>query len=807
MERILRDKEIFEIIPFDYKQPIVYFPVRHHSPACSYHLLKTIEAYQPDCILVEGPQNSDKLIPILTDEETKLPIAFYYFYKDTQKLINEDGEDYKCYYPFLNTSPEYNALLEARRREIDCGFIDLPYGEILIHTEKNKGILTEREVSNYNDDYYLSESRYLKAVCEKTGMRSFEEFWESYFEINGLYLDTEEFVANMMSYCYLTREHTPKELMESDGCLIRERFMAENILKAAETHERILVVTGGFHTYGLYQLVSAEKKEKKLKVHHFNEKVQNVYAMVYSFEAADALNGYASGMQNPGFYDEIWKGITESISGNGEISKVYENVVLDTLLQCAKKTGKEQILITMSDISSAVTMYQGLCSIRNKKAPGLYELYDSVQSCFVKGELNAASDMPLRILSEVATGNEIGSLCDKAEKIPIIRDFEEQCKKYRLKVDNVVEQNIELDIFSKPAHMESSRLFYRMNYLKTMFAKRLKGADIIYNKDRSRVRETWSYKRTVNTDSALIDVSAYGATIEEVCRILSAKQMKEEQKCSDAAKLYVECFLMGIAVSEQFEVKMDEIIMEDGDFFSLGKGLYYFNMLNNLKKMYRAEGLVAEYFLEKCFHKMIIMLPSMMNVNAEYAPECIKICKMLYKLVTGEVLNKEYDILFDTFRVMIEKENPEPSLYGAVLGLLYGSNADYKKEIRQAFNAYLAGSEEIRKQGAVFLRGLFSTARDIVLVGNEFVVITDRLIRELSMEAFMEVLPELRLAFSYFTPSETDMIAEKAALLYGKKKEDVQRDMEFYHELYVTGAKLEREIHEEVIDILIEGEL
>jgi len=783
MERILRHKEIFEIIPFDYSQKILYFPIRHHSPVCSYHLLRVIEAYKPDCILVEGPQNSDKLIPILTHEETKLPIAFYYYYKDTQKLISEDAEDYKCYYPFLNTSPEYNALLQARKRNIDCGFIDLPYGEILINSSKKS--------DTYNYDYYLSESKFFERLCEKTDMRSFEEFWENYFEINGLYMETDEFVANMMTYCYLTRENTPDEAMEKDGCLVREKFMAENILESAKTHQRILVVTGGFHTYGLYKLTSSNKKEKKLKIHNFNESIQNVYAMIYSFEAADALNGYASGMQNPGFYDKVWKGITED---DGNISEVYENVVLDTLLKCAKESGKEKLLITMSDVSSAVSMYRGLCSVRNKKAPGLYELYDSVQSCFVKGELNAASDVPLRILSEIATGNEIGSLCSTAEKIPVIQDFEEQCRKYRLKVDNVAEQEIELDIFSKPTHMEISRLFYKMNYLKTGFAKRLKGADIINNKDRSRIRETWSYKRTVNTDSSLIDVSVYGATIEEVCKTMSSRQIKDEQKCSDAAKLYVECFLMGIGISDKFEAKLDEIIINDGDFFSLGKGLYYFNMLDTLKKMYNAKGIVTEYFLEKCFQKIIIMLPSMMNVDSDHANECIKICRMMYNLVTGDILNGEYGTLFDTFRDMTEKENPEPSLYGAVLGLLYGSDNVYKENIKQALNAYLTGSETIKKQGAVFLRGLFTTARDIVLVGNEFIVITDKLISELEINDFMEILPELRLAFSYFTPSEIDGIAEKVALLYGKSKEDIKKTVDIYKYLYAEGIHLESDI-------------
>ena len=783
MERILRNKEIFEIIPFDYHQKILYFPIRHHSPVCSYHLLRVIEEYKPDCILVEGPQNSDKLIPILTHEETKLPIAFYYYYKDTQQLINENAEDYKCYYPFLNTSPEYNALLQATKRNIDCGFIDLPYGEILIHSSKKS--------NTYNDDYYLKESKFFEKICEKTSTRNFEEFWENFFEVKGLYMPTDEFVANMMTYCYLTRENTPVEVMEKDGCLIREKFMAENILKAAETHEKVLVVTGGFHTYGLYRLTSGQDKLQKVKVHKFNEKVQNVYAMIYSFEAADALNGYASGMQNPGFYDKIWKGIT---NGEESIHEVYENVVLDTLLQCAKKSAKEKLLITMSDISSAVTMYKGLCSVRDKQAPGLYELYDCVQSCFVKGELNAASDVPLRILSEIATGSEIGQLCSTAEKIPVIQDFDEQCKKYRLKVDNAAGQEIELDIFSKPSHMEISRLFYRMGYLKTEFARRIKGADILNNKDRSRIRETWIYKRTVNTDSALIDVSVYGATIEEICKTMSARQIKDEQKCSDAAKLYVECFLMGIGITDEFAVKTDEIIINDGDFFSLGKGLYYFNMLDTLKKMYNAEGIVTEYFLEKCFQKILIMLPSMMNVDSDHANECIKICRMMYNLVTGEVLNGEYENLFDTFRTMVENENPEPSLYGAVLGLLYGSDNAYKEDIKQALNAYMTGSEEIKKQGAVFLRGLFTTARDIVLVGNEFIIITDKLVSGLETEDFMEILPELRLAFSYFTPSEIDDIAQKAAALYGKSKEEMKKSLEIYQYLYAEGIHLESEI-------------
>ncbi len=798
MERILRNKEIFEIIPFDYSKNIVYFPIRHHSPACSYHLINTIKEYNPDCILVEGPQNANRLIPVLTNEKTLMPVAFYYFYKDTDKLISEEADDYKCYYPFLNTSPEYNAFAYAKKLGIDSSFIDLPYSEILIHTNNNTGIRKEMEVQNYNDDYYLSENKVFESICEKTGMRTFEEFWEKFFEIDALYISTEDFVARMMSYCYLTRQNTPEEIMKDDGCLVREQFMASNIKKAAEKYKHILVVTGGFHTYGLYSLINSKDDITKIKTHNFTEKQQNVYAMAYSFEAADALNGYASGMQNPGFYDSVWKQITNKLSLSEPLSDVYGNVVLDTILKTAKESGKEKLLITMSDISSAVNMYEGLYTIRGKKAPGLYELYDSVQSCFIKGEVNAASDTPLRILSRIATGSEIGKLCETEDKPPLITDFENICSKYRLKINTILEQKIELDIFSKKNHIDISRFFYRMNFLETGFAKRIKGADIINNVDRSRIREMWSYTRTINIDSALIDASVYGGTIEEACKRMALRRLKNEQQCSEASKLYVESFLMGIDISDGFSERMNDIIIQDGDFFSVGKAVYYFNMVCSLKKLYGVDSQSSEYFLKKCFQKIIIMLPSMMNVNSDYSQECIKICKMLYNIVSENILSDQYEVLIETFKTMSQANNPEPALYGAVLGLLYGSDVSYKLRINNAFNGYLTGTEEMRKQGAMFLRGLFCTARDIALIGQEFIIIVDNLIKSFEINDFMEILPELRLAFSYFNPYETDSIAEKVAAMYNKSKSDITKTADFYNTLYALGSQLEQQICEQI---------
>ncbi len=56
--------------------------------------------------MIEGPKNAEELIPALVHEETKAPIALYYYYKDSKGLLSEEKGDYRCYYPFLDYSPE-----------------------------------------------------------------------------------------------------------------------------------------------------------------------------------------------------------------------------------------------------------------------------------------------------------------------------------------------------------------------------------------------------------------------------------------------------------------------------------------------------------------------------------------------------------------------------------------------------------------------------------------------------------------------------------------------------------------------------
>ena len=778
MKQIFTQQEITEKISLDFQNQVLFFPVRHHSPVCSYQLRKTIEAYQPEIILIEGAENANDLIPVLTDEKTKLPAAIYYFYKDKKKYVSEEAEDYHCYYPFLNASPEYTAMTEAKKRNIPAKFIDLPYSEILIHSQKHS--------KNYADDSYLVKSKFYQKLCEKTGLRTFEELWEKYFEIAGLRVTPEKFIQQMYTYCILTRQDCSKKELEADGCTAREQHMAFRIQETMQNYQKILVVTGGFHSWGLSELLKS--KVKPLKLHKFTEDVQNCYPIAYTYQAADALRGYASGMMHPYFYDKI----SEALATCETPETIYHQQALDFLTKTAKEISKKDIMLSISDMTSAYSLMEGLAALRNSPEPGIFEVYDAVTGAFIKGEKTAASSLPLEILSKLATGEGVGHIGDKNHVPPLISDFENQCKKFRLKANTAVPQEAEISPFTSEKDLEKSRFFYRMRFLETEFCKMKKGADLHSNKDRSRVRELWQYCRSPQTDAALVDHTTDGATLPEACKTVASRKIHQERRCEITAQVSVDCFLMGVTLSSADIFLMEQILANDGDFFSLGQGLYYFDMLHELRNLYHFEDAGNLDYMQQCFTKLIALLPSMGGVQPEQAQDCIKICKLLYN-VSGRVFPERQEEFKSALLTLSEREQKEPSVYGACMGLLYAMDGNYLQSAENAMQGYLQGTPTMKKQGAFYLKGLFETARDIALTDKNFIAMTDALLSEMEYEDFMEILPSLRLAYSYFTPFEIQDIAEETASLHGLK-DDLTRQAGIDEALYAFGAELDAEI-------------
>jgi len=790
---------------------IILLPVRHHSPACALHVGRMIERVRPCVILVEGPDNANALVPVMVHEDTKAPFAIYYSYHDTAGRISEEKEHYKCYYPFLDYSPELEALRAGKRLEIPAAFIDLPYGDILAASQEGKGLLKrEEEKNNYNDDYLLSRNDYLNQLCEKTGLRSFDEFWEKYFELNGRDEESEKWFADLLAYCTLARENTPEEVMLEDGCLAREQFMAERIKEYAEKYRAgdapVLAVTGGFHTPGLAALLGSGDSGRKdssrpgkkaaggtrTPARKVPEKDQGVYLMPYSMEAADALNGYASGMPFPGFYQKIWERLPET-------DTPYEDAVLDLIVSSGKETRKKEGYLSTYDEICACAMARGLAGLRGKREPGAYELLDAVLSSFIKGEYNIASDTPMRILRGKMTGKTVGELCRQADVPPIIYDFRSQCKQSNLKIAQTLESEVTLSIFSNPKHRQTSMLLNRLVFLGTAFARKTKGPNLQLKKDRNLMREIWKYKWNAQVDSALIDVSVYGATIEEAAVSLVKEELKKDLGAKESAVLLTRVFEMGLRDQlQQVYERVHELMLSDTDFYSMAEALKSLMMMEELAGLYGSKMEFAGLIHLGC-RKLTVLLPSMTRIKDEDLSQCMNALKLLYQVTgrsaEGQFLQEREDY-FDALVKMSRDSEIHAGLCGCIRGILYGSGRETAQEVEMICRGYLTGTREQLLHTAQFFKGLFFTARDLVFIGEQFLGMLDEFFGRVTEEEFMALLPELRMAFTYFTPREIDRIAGLAAGLHGKSRADIMERSEILPEWYSYGKEMDAYVRE-----------
>ena len=63
---------VSDLLPKLRTSRLLFFPIRHHSPACAAHLRRWIETHRPASVLVEGPASFTPFIDLLIDERLRL---------------------------------------------------------------------------------------------------------------------------------------------------------------------------------------------------------------------------------------------------------------------------------------------------------------------------------------------------------------------------------------------------------------------------------------------------------------------------------------------------------------------------------------------------------------------------------------------------------------------------------------------------------------------------------------------------------------------------------------------------------------
>ncbi|MCZ8094438.1 MAG: DUF5682 family protein [Acidovorax sp.] len=330
---------------------VVFVPVRHHSPACAWALRELLRELRPAAILIEGPDDVNSLLPLMSDPQTRPPVAWLcQAVRERPAVISDDRTDdtapeagadaepepgaprtdtRSSFYPFCDYSPEWIAIREGAALGAQVALIDLPWQDKAWEGEDGEGDAETLGTAarSQMEERHFAHSRYLTAMARQLGCADHHDLWDRLFELRSpdQRADWRSLFTDVFSWCAMARLDYEPEVLEAELSLPRERHMAAHIQRwRAQVQGTIVVVTGGFHTPELLRLCAANadanagakstSKARKAKATPAAKAakasapaVPNAWLIRYSFEQLDALNGYSAGMPSPGYYQRLWE--------------------------------------------------------------------------------------------------------------------------------------------------------------------------------------------------------------------------------------------------------------------------------------------------------------------------------------------------------------------------------------------------------------------------------------------------------------------------------------------------------------------
>jgi hypothetical protein len=732
---------------------VVYFPVRHHSPACAFHVDRLIRKLKPDAVLIEGPRDATNLIPLLTHPATKFPVAIYTTY--VERIENAPPLRHAAYYPLCEYSPELAAIRAGQAVGARGRFIDLTFPE-MVRAGRQKA---ERKAQSLLDERHLTHSRFLRAACDRAGVRDPDDLWDHLFEVGHRRTDTGRFVRDVFGYCSLARHDAAADALEADGTLPRERAMAAAV---AEEKGRVVVVTGGFHTVALPQTEPQPPEPMKLP-----EDDAVVVLMRYGFEQLDRLNGYASGMPSPGFYQWEWDG------------RSSDDLFVELGRRCRKKSQE----ISVADEIAAADQCRRLARLRGHDTPSREDVLDGVRSAFVKGAADAEGVMVLAMARQLLAGDRVGDVPPEAGQPPIVTDFRATANRLGIELDRIRAAESYLDLYRRPVHREISRFFYRLRFLAVPFGELVRGPDFVAGKDLERIQEVWRYHWSPDVESTLVERSLYGASLEEAAAAMLGERFAENEQHGQgrradlAAALVLEACRMGLhRHTPDLLHRTRQLVSEDQSFPSLVRAIESLMVLHVSREPLEAHKLEGIGELAgAAYDRACYLIPSLATTAEQDEPEVIgALIELTQSVQTLGDTDARRTLRWERLRELGRAADDNAAVRGAALGLLYGDGQLAADELAVAFRGHLLASAG-GDAGAAFLRGLLRTARSAMWQVPQLLADLHAALAEWGEQEFVHRLPLLRLAFADLTPRETDTVAKAVAEHAGVAKLEVAK--------------------------------
>jgi len=752
-----------------------YYGIRHHGPGCARSLVRALDDWRPDAVLIEGPPEADALLAAAAHAEMQPPVALLGYCPERPGVAS--------FYPFAEFSPEWQAIRWALAVGATVQFIDLPWAHQLaldsacepataasteesaeasasepdasIAAAPNRGTeapiamtpnreteaATAAQVPETPDHLARRHRRDpLGLLAAAAGDPDGETWWNRVIEERGdgsaLFVAIAEAMTEVRAAIGDADE--PAEARREAA---REAHMRLTIQRAKKTgHARIAVVCGAWHVPALTRRVTQKDDQALLKP---LPKLKIDCTWVPWTYGHLAREDYGASITAPGWYEHLW-----------QTGPDLRRRTTGWFTRIARLLRERDLDCSSAHLIEATRLAETLAALRGRPAPGLPELGEAAVSVMTLGETEALAFIERALV----IGERMGSVPADVPTVPLQRDLADLQKRLRLKPE-ALERTLELDLRS-PNDLARSQLLHRLRLLGIDWGEPT--ADSV--KSRGTFREVWTLRWQPEYALRLIECSRYGQTLLDAASARGAELAKAATGLEVLSELVAQALVAELpAVVESATQALDQLAAGHADAADLLATLPGLAQAWRYGSVRQTDTALVARVLDRLAQRAAIALPLATQQIADDAAAALR-----ERILAGQdalSLRDEPTLLADwrqALALVTDAGGSHPLLQGLCARLLLDAGVRDVTTIADALALALALSRAAAPAAAAaWLEGFLNRSALILLHDERVFGLVDQWISGLPRQHFIDVLPLIRRCFAAFGVSERRDLAAK----------------------------------------------
>ncbi len=605
-----------------------------------------------------------------------------------------------AFYPFARFSPEWRAIRFAQEHDIPVRFMDLPAAHSLAQRDG------ETPRRGFRADP-------LAALAEVAGHGDPERWWEDVVESQREGLGAFEAVTEAMA---VLRETYPAEDVREEQ---REAYMRQAIRAALKQGaENVAVVCGAWHAPALTEPGPAAPDARTLKGLPKVKVAATWVPWTYGLLARDS--GYGAGVSSPAWYDQLFD--------------AADDPVARWLARAARLLREQGLDASVAQVVDAARLAAALAGIRERPLAGLDELLDAARATLCHG-----SDIPLALIeAELVVGHRLGEVPDDTPMVPLQQDVARLQRRLRLKPEAQV-KDITLDL-RRSNDRERSRLLHRLNLLDVHWGQRTA------SRGQGTFKEGFRLEWYPGLALDLIHAGRWGTTVDAAAGAKARARAAEEESVAALAQLADAVLLADLpdALESVLQALADRAAL-DRDTADLMTAVPPLAGILRYGDVRGSDTSAVARVLRGIVLRVAVGLPGA-GVGADEATgaslaELVDGVNSALALLEDEALTRAWR---EALRRVADGDRLPGMLAGRATRLLHDAG---ELEPSAAMSRALSPGEE-PERGASWIEGFIGTSGLVLVHDPELLSILDGWVASVTDDAFTNVLPLLRRAFS-----------------------------------------------------------